>query len=148
MPQAVCSHSNDAASAAMGNLPVHSRRGALGLAALALVAPAVALAVPPAPPAGPPTDAGFWAEHRRLVALEAAWAADGDDSDENWARHSAVVDAQFNRVMTIPVFSAAALLAKYDVCQGQDVNLPGPVENTLEMFRQDLQRIAAQELAR
>jgi len=90
-------------------------------------------------------DAAFWEAWEIHKNLNAAWEADPDDSPENWDRHAHQVKAAFNAMMTTPVRTASALLAKYTATGGAEIAIPGGAENTLRMIGWDLERLAGIE---
>lgn len=98
-----------------------------------------------AEPIGDSRDADFWVAHREFCRLEAAWEADPDDSEANWDAHAARVSGAFNRMMTIEVSTAAAVLAKYVTTDGDRTAIEGPAEDSVTMIRRDLERLASRE---
>lgn len=89
-------------------------------------------------------NATFWRMHAEARALEDAWDADPDDSDENWERHSEGVRVAYERALMQAVFCPAAVLAKLKVTGFDPAGyaLPAPVKTADRIIEWDLQRCA------
>lgn len=93
-------------------------------------------------------NAKFWQFYAEARALEDAWDADPDDSDDNWDRHSAGVHDAYERALMQAVFCPAAVLAKMRITgfNPSDFALPAPVNTADRVIEWDLERCAKESL--
>lgn len=93
-------------------------------------------------------NARFWKLYAEARALEDAWDADPDDSDENWNRHSVGVHDAYERAMMQAVFCPAAVLAKLRITgfDPEGYALPAPVNRASRVIEWDLERCAKEKL--
>lgn len=116
-------------------------------ASLALAVPAAAVAATAPMQAASHTrgDDRFWAAHREYQRILSEWNSNEDDEaafDLQSVRETEALVA----MLMIPVSTAAAVLAKFKATDGQDVTLPYPAKNSLQMMEWDLGRLMAKEL--
>lgn len=91
--------------------------------------------------------AKFWDAHRRLQALNAEFAADPDESWDNWHRWMDRIGAVETEMCLLPAYSAAALLAKLSITDDpRSYPLPGATDNLAQMITWDLERMAGLEI--
>lgn len=113
--------------------------------ALAVPAAAVAATAPMQAASHPRGDDRFWAAHREYQRILSEWNSNEDDEaafDLQSVRETEALVA----MLMIPVSTAAAVLAKFKATDGQDVTLPYPAKNSLQMMEWDLGRLMAKEL--
>lgn len=93
-------------------------------------------------------NAKFWRLHAEARALEDAWDADPDDSDDNWNRHSKGVREAYERALMQAVFCPAAVLVKLRITgfRPEDYALPVPVNRASRVIEWDLERCAKERL--
>lgn len=93
-------------------------------------------------------NAKFWKLHGVARALEDAWDADPDNSDENWDRHSEGVRVAYERALMQAVFCPTAVLAKLRITgfNPEAYALPSPVDRASRVIEWDLERCAKERL--
>lgn len=133
-------------------------RATATVAAVALAPAAVAAATAPAigtesairrraREAREKNSAKFWDAHRRLQILNAEFAADQDESWENWDRWMERIGAVETEMCLLPAYSAAAVLAKLSITDDpRSYPLPGATDNLAQMITWDLERMAGLEI--
>lgn len=113
--------------------------------ALAVPAAAVAATAPTQSQSHSRGDDRFWAAHREYQRILSEWDSNEEDEaafDRQCGRETEALVA----MLMIPVSTAAAVLAKFKATDGQDVTLPYPAKNSLQMMEWDLGRLMAKEL--
>lgn len=93
----------------------------------------------------PRGDDRFWVAHREYQRILSEWDSNEEDEaafDRQGVRETEALVA----MLMIPVSTAAAVLAKFKATDGQDVTLPYPANNSLQMMEWDLARLMAKEL--
>lgn len=93
-------------------------------------------------------NARFWQLNAEARALEDAWDADPDDSDENWNRHSQGVHDAYERALMQAVFCPAAVLEKLRITgfAPEAYAMPAPVNRASRVIEWDLERCAKEKL--
>lgn len=152
MSQAVMSDSSAAAVASSGKSGEIStrvtRRGLLGAAAAGAALVAVPVAVADHVQAKADPDAAFWAAHRRLKAIDAEWdaALRVSDTDEVRDHFGTLYSVQRTKMMTMQVFTIAAVLAKYQEVLDGDFQLEDRKAMGSEVIAWDMERLAKREM--
>lgn len=155
MTKAVAANTGGHGIVPTGNSLEISRRSLLGAVAAspALALPAVAVSaehplVAEMRASRESANAEFWRLYSEARALEEAWDADPDNSDENWDRHSQGVHAAYERALMCAVFCPAAVLAKLKITGFDPAGyaLPSPIKTADKVIEWDLERCAKEKL--